>query len=288
MKYLMKTESSKHLQLARTNCQALLLAGTFAVAAIASASAQISVVGPFTGTLSEAFETDTSGFVTSPYFICGGEATLEAKNIVVFQPSVFSFLIGDSSMSTPEHCVVPSDGVKGAGFEAIVVSVTNTFNSTVLFYGGYWGATSFDNPAMVTLSFFDANNQLIGSPQSFSYYRANGDGILEWHGWNSSTPIKRVIITTSGPTLVMDGLQAGTPTSMPPFITAIDPLGNGQMQIAGMGLARAQYSVQANVNLATTNWITLGTVVAGTNGAINFTDSNAASFPMRFYRLKVN
>ena len=46
------------------------------------------------------------------------------------------------------------------------------------------------------------------------------------------------------------------------------------------------YSIEANTNLSTTNWVSLGSIMADQNGAIGFTDTNAPSFPTRFYRFK--
>ena len=42
--------------------------------------------------------------------------------------------------------------------------------------------------------------------------------------------------------------------------------------------------MQANANLNTTNWLVIGTALANFNGAFTFVDTNAPSFPMRFYR----
>jgi hypothetical protein len=66
----------------------------------------------------------------------------------------------------------------------------------------------------VTVSFFDASDDLLGS-DSFDYSRASTrDGVLEWHGWESTGGgIKKV--TISGDYVAMDGLQAGGPRSVP-------------------------------------------------------------------------
>ena len=38
-----------------------------------------------------------------------------------------------------------------------------------------------------------------------------------------------------------------------------------------------------NTNIATTNWLTIGSTQANGSGVFSFTDTNAPSFPMRFY-----
>jgi autotransporter-associated beta strand protein len=80
-----------------------------------------------------------------------------------------------------------------------------------------------------------------------------------------------------------------TQTGVPPLpqITQIIKLPNGQMQIIGKGLEGHTYQIEANSNLGTTNWSVLGSVEANWNSEINFTDDEAANFPQRFYRLKM-
>ncbi len=59
---------------------------------------------------------------------------------------------------------------------------------------------------------------------------------------------------------------------------------NGDFYLTGQGATNAQYNVQVNFDLATTNWQSIGTVTAGTNGFIQFTDPSATN-RQRFYRL---
>jgi len=59
---------------------------------------------------------------------------------------------------------------------------------------------------------------------------------------------------------------------------------NGGFQLAGIGGDNGVYNVQVSTNLATTNWLTIVTVTASTNGTIRFDDTNAI-VPQRFYRL---
>jgi hypothetical protein len=80
--------------------------------------------------------------------------------------------------------------------------------------------------------------------------------------------------------------QIGLPT--PPQISGITSLPNGQIQLTGSGIAGSSYTVLANTNLATTNWISLGTIAAAQNGALSFTDPDAPKYSMRFYRFRAN
>jgi hypothetical protein len=58
---------------------------------------------------------------------------------------------------------------------------------------------------------------------------------------------------------------------------------NGVFHLTGLGSPNAQYEVQANSDLNTTNWQMLGTVIA-TNGMIQFDDTTATN-RQRLYRL---
>jgi hypothetical protein len=57
-----------------------------------------------------------------------------------------------------------------------------------------------------------------------------------------------------------------------------------QIVLKGNGTTGVVYHVQANTNLATTNWITVGTVFPAATGLWQFTNSSAT--PQRFYRLQ--
>lgn len=58
----------------------------------------------------------------------------------------------------------------------------------------------------------------------------------------------------------------------------------GGIQLQGLGTANAQYQVLASTNIVSTNWVYIGLTTANGSGDITFTDSNAGSFPTRFYR----
>jgi hypothetical protein len=60
---------------------------------------------------------------------------------------------------------------------------------------------------------------------------------------------------------------------------------NGVFHITGIGGDYVQYQVQANTNLATTNWQTIGTAAADGSGTIQFNDTNATNYTQQFYRL---
>jgi fibronectin-binding autotransporter adhesin len=84
--------------------------------------------------------------------------------------------------------------------------------------------------------------------------------------------------------VVLTQISVGAPT-----FGGISKEANGQMKLTGTGAPGATYTVQANTNLNTTNWIDLSSIVAEPQtGALSFTDQDAPNHPMRFYRFRAN
>jgi len=60
---------------------------------------------------------------------------------------------------------------------------------------------------------------------------------------------------------------------------------NGLFHLTGIGGTNLQSQVQANSDLTTTNWQTIGTATADSAGTIQFDDTTTTNQPQRFYRL---
>jgi autotransporter-associated beta strand protein len=73
---------------------------------------------------------------------------------------------------------------------------------------------------------------------------------------------------------------------LPPSLSGIIKLGNGQIQLTGTGVLGQAYSVLANTNIATTNWVNIGMVVSDQSGGLTFIDPNAPNYQQRFYRFR--
>ena len=56
---------------------------------------------------------------------------------------------------------------------------------------------------------------------------------------------------------------------------------NGNFILDAYGSPGESFDIQASTNLQT--WQDLGDVIADTNGVVQFVDTNASSFPARFY-----
>ena len=79
------------------------------------------------------------------------------------------------------------------------------------------------------------------------------------------------------------------------MVTAVNPPGNfvritpinaTTVQLMGSGASNITYTIQANTNLATTNWSSVGTATANGSGIFFFNDTNTALFPQRFFRVQ--
>jgi hypothetical protein len=69
-----------------------------------------------------------------------------------------------------------------------------------------------------------------------------------------------------------------------PMFNGSIKVSNGAVQFSGAGYPTLPYRIEATTNLGGTNWTTVGAASADANGALQFTDTNAA-VPPRFYRL---
>jgi hypothetical protein len=65
---------------------------------------------------------------------------------------------------------------------------------------------------------------------------------------------------------------------------SIKPQGNGTVMIQASGSPGEMFDIEASTNLQ--NWLDLGTVLADTNGLMQFNDTNATQYNARFYYTK--
>jgi hypothetical protein len=89
-----------------------------------------------------------------------------------------------------------------------------------------------------------------------------------------------------GATYTLGGGGAIIPLAQPTLqILAITRLTNGTIKLDCMGAPNQAHSVLSSTNLL--NWLSIGSATAAANGSFAFTDTNAVSFPTRFYRLSL-
>jgi hypothetical protein len=72
--------------------------------------------------------------------------------------------------------------------------------------------------------------------------------------------------------------------TQPSTIVSIVTQTNGDVRLTFAGIPNRTYRVQATTNLSFTNWTTISTNVAGTNGLFIYVDTQAHLLPMRYYR----
>lgn len=78
-----------------------------------------------------------------------------------------------------------------------------------------------------------------------------------------------------------------TSVAAPGNLSRVTQLNATTVQLQGIGGSNATYTILANTNLATTNWVPVGTTIANGSGIFFFNDTNAAVFPQRFFRVQV-
>ena len=185
-----------------------------------NARAALTSIGPFTGSLSETWESFNNynypSFITylpSVTTIMGGAATISNPFMAVYEPGA-----GATFGLSANGSAGVSDGTKGMGIDRAGQTATISFLNPIFDFGAYWGNAS----STVSLGFSD------GSSASFSYSRP-GDGVLEWHGWNSTSGISS--ISYVGDYVVIDGLQAQAVVPEPATAT-VALLGLGVLALA--------------------------------------------------------
>ncbi|MBA4146494.1 MAG: immunoglobulin domain-containing protein [Verrucomicrobia bacterium] len=73
---------------------------------------------------------------------------------------------------------------------------------------------------------------------------------------------------------------------LPPDIESLSGAGTGEVVMTWDTVSGAEYSVQYNTDLSTSNWITLSNFV-GAGGSVSVTNAPAPGDPQRFYRLLI-
>ncbi|MBI1333360.1 MAG: PEP-CTERM sorting domain-containing protein [Armatimonadetes bacterium] len=204
----------------------LIMTAMFAVPAALSL-AQLSSVGPFTGSMSEGFESFTNSQIAGHYqtmSIFGGGGTLNsvpmnAEHMYVYEPGAGATWglggLGSAGVNS---------GAKAVGFEDISANPSGDQNGEILFaspvdsFGGYF-ALEASSPAF--LQFFDSAGMQIGTDQQLM----SATNVLQWQGWSSTVGISRIEIVSRDNYLAMDDLQANTSTVPEPASLAVLGLG---------------------------------------------------------------
>lgn len=129
---------------------------------------------------------------------------------------------------------------------------------------------------------------------SNQYTIINNDGADPVTGIFAGLPEGATLTATNGAQMIIS-YQGGTGNDVvltqislptPPTFAGIQQLNNGSVQLNGVGISNFSYTIWANTNLTTSNWVSIGTASPPPNtNAFQFVDSNATNFSMRFYRI---
>jgi hypothetical protein len=145
--------------------------------------------------------------------------------------------------------------------QSVTLSWNRSTNSTVVGYNVYYGEASGACTNAISAG-IATNATISGLVQGTTYYFA----ATAYASSGLESPLSGRVLYTMP---ILPGIQLSiTPTRQ--FILTMN------------GPAGHMYDIQATQDFIT--WTIIGTATVGTNGTINFTDTNAPSISRRFYR----
>ena len=159
----------------------IVIAVTFLVTCN-SAIADITAIGPFTGSASDTFNQYNEVMAVQTLDVFGGLGTI-------------SNLAEDGAMKVEFSSNFGGDQVwpiSGMMMGQLGIGQWD-FNTPVTRFGGWWENNSGADDA--TLEFYDVNNVLIGEMIANVSVSAQQ---WQWNGWESDTPISRIVVTGNG------------------------------------------------------------------------------------------
>jgi hypothetical protein len=194
----------------------------------AAANAQLSSIGPFTGSMQEGFEAVPSYSCPPCFLPCLTDVFGDTAEMCDANGGNGMHITGGWSF----QCQIgPHAGVRlfgSAGGPTLI-----KFDDTVTKFGAYMG----DNGLQLagTAEFFDNTGAAIGSAQALSLDGCN----WRWNGWESSTPIKSVKITGAvyGGHILLDDMEAEPESTCYP-----DCNKSGTLTIADFGCFQAAFA----------------------------------------------
>jgi hypothetical protein len=181
------------------------------------------------------------------------------------------------------HNPVPVLGVTLPVSYSVTLAWNPSISTNVVGYNVYYGLARgvYSSVKSVTGS----NTTITGLAAGTTYYFAATavDALGVESPFSNETSY-----TTGVPTVRIRTAPAGrfvlTASTSAPTRPMIRTAPAGQFVLTVSGLIGQTYEVEATQDLAT--WSAIGTVTLGASGSSDFTDTNAASFPQRFYRTR--
>ena len=157
----------------------------------------------------------------------------------------------------------------GANLDQIDARDTTTLHAGAAASFTAYGAGAVGNRYAVWKSFAPVNGTFQGKSEGSTIFPAAGRSMRI--NYQTGTANREIALTD---------LIAIPPST----ISNIERQPDGTFQINGQGTSGVMFEVQANADLNTTNWVTIGTATGNFNGALQFIDASQARFAKRFYR----
>jgi hypothetical protein len=128
---------------------------------------------------------------------------------------------------------------------------------------------------------------VLNGPAGSNYVIQTSTDLVHWTPFSTNTisPDGSVVIVDLNPTSLQKFYRAASfnNVAVPPQPSGLMMNGVG-FNFALNGRATHTYDIQATQDFTT--WTVIGTVTTDAGGSAGFTDTNAASFPRRFYRIR--
>jgi hypothetical protein len=178
------------------------------------------------------------------------------------------------------HNPVPVLGVTLPVSYSVTLAWNPSISTNVVGYNVYYGLASgvYSSVKSVTGSNTTITGLAAGTTYHFAATAVDALGV-------ESPFSNETSYTTGVPTVRIRTAPAGqfvlTASTSAPTRPMIRTAPAGQFVLTVSGLIGQTYEVEATQDLAT--WSAIGTVTLGASGSSDFTDTNAASFPQRFY-----
>jgi hypothetical protein len=161
------------------------------------------------------------------------------------------------------HQPVPAFGATVSGQYSLTLNWQRSSSPDIAGYRVYYGTASRNYPNVVELGDV-ATCTVSGLTGGVTYYFA----VTAFDTAGDESAFSNEYIFTPG--LPNMQLRAGT---------------NGQFVLTVSGLSGSNYDILATQDFSA--WTVIGTVTLDDSGSLDFTDTNAASFPQRFYRTQL-
>jgi PEP-CTERM motif len=199
-----------------------------------SAHAQVvTSLSPFTGTVQEDFE-GFPDYITSvtplsdPISILSGNASLTGTNNYGYESPAGAAIWTLGNNNTAQVF----DGTKGLGMNDSGFSddAGIIFATTATQFGAYFANADGGAVSGMTINFFDIADVAFYTE---TWNDVTGNGSLTWHGWASTTPIKRIEIRGESP--VADSMRATLGVSGS-GVSAPEPASLSLLALGGVGM----------------------------------------------------